>query len=73
MFSKQKETQKLLEVSRRNLKEAEDKAEKLRNERNKLKRLVVDIAIIQNEKGQGTLVERYDKIKMLVDNYQLNN
>lgn len=73
MFSKQQETQKLLEVSRRNLKEAEDKAEKLRNERNKLKRLVVDIAIIQNEKGQGTLVERYDKIKMLVDNYQLNN
>lgn len=73
MFSKQQETQKLLEVSRRNLKEAEDKAEKLRNERNKLKRLVVDIAIIQNERGQGTLVERYDKIKMLVDNYQLNN
>lgn len=73
MLSKQQETQKLLEVSRRNLKEAEDKAEKLRNERNKLKRLVVDIAIIQNKKGQGTLVERYDKIKMLVDNYQLNN
>lgn len=73
MFSKQQETQKLLEVSRRNLREAEDKAEKLRNERNKLKRLVVDIAIIQNEKGQGTLIERYDKIKMLVDNYQLNN
>lgn len=73
MFSKQQETQKLLEVSRRNLREAEDKAEKLRNERNKLKRLVVDIAIIQNKKGQGTLVERYDKIKMLVDNYQLNN
>lgn len=73
MFSKQQEKQKLLEVSRRNLKEAEDILEKISSERNKLKRLVVDIAIIQNERGQGTLVERYDKIKMLVDNYQLNN
>ena len=68
-----KENNALVRASRQALKNAEDKAEKLKIKNVKLERLIIDIAIVQNEKGQGTLVERYDKIKLLVDNYQMNN
>lgn len=68
-----KENNALVRASRQALKNAEDKAEKLKIKNAKLERLIIDIAIVQNEKGQGTLVERYDKIKLLVDNYQMNN
>ena len=68
-----KEGNSLVRASKQALKNAEDKAEKLKIKNAKLERLIIDIAIVQNEKGQGTLVERYDKIKLLVDNYQMNN
>lgn len=68
-----KENNALVRESRQALKNAEDKAEQLKIKNAKLERLIIDIAIVQNEKGQGTLVERYDKIKLLVDNYQMNN
>ncbi len=68
-----KENNALVRASRQALKKAEDKAEQLKIKNAKLARLIIDIAIVQNEKGQGTLVERYDKIKLLVDNYQMNN
>lgn len=68
-----KEGNSLVRASRQALKKAEDKAEQLKIKNAKLERLIIDIAIVQNEKGQGTLVERYDKIKLLVDNYQMNN
>lgn len=68
-----KENNALVRASRQALKNAEDKAEKLKIKNAKLERLIIDIAIVQNEKGQGTLVERYNKIKLLVDNYQMNN
>lgn len=68
-----KENNALVRASRQALKNAEDKAEKLKIKNAKLERLIIDIAIVQNEKGQGTLVERYDKIKLLVDNYQMHN
>ena len=68
-----KENNALVRASRQALKNAEAKAEKLKIKNAKLERLIIDIAIVQNEKGQGTLVERYDKIKLLVDNYQMNN
>lgn len=68
-----KENNALVRASRQALKNAEDKAEQLKIKNAKLERLIIDIAIVQNEKGQGTLVERYDKIKLLVDNYQMNN
>lgn len=68
-----KENNALVRASRQALKNAEDKAEQLKIKNAKLARLIIDIAIVQNEKGQGTLVERYDKIKLLVDNYQMNN
>lgn len=68
-----KEVNALVRASRQALKNAEDKAEKLKIKNAKLERLIIDIAIVQNEKGQGTLVERYDKIKLLVDNYQMHN
>lgn len=68
-----KENNALVRASRQALKKAEDKAEQLKIKNAKLERLIIDIAIVQNEKGQGTLVERYDKIKLLVDNYQMNN
>lgn len=71
LFNKENNT--LVRASRQALKNAEDKAEKLKIKNAKLERLIIDIAIVQNEKGQGTLVERYDKIKLLVDNYQMNN
>lgn len=68
-----KENNALVRESRQALKNAEDKAEQLKIKNAKIERLIIDIAIVQNEKGQGTLVERYDKIKLLVDNYQMNN
>lgn len=68
-----KESNSLVRASRQALKNAEDKAEQLKIKNAKLERLIIDIAIVQNEKGQGTLVERYDKIKLLVDNYQMHN
>ena len=68
-----KENNALVRASRQALKNAEDKAEQLKIKNAKLERLIIDIAIVQNEKGQGTLVERYDKIKLLVDNYQMHN
>lgn len=68
-----KENNALIRASRQALKNAEDKAEQLKIKNAKLERLIIDIVIVQNEKGQGTLVERYDKIKLLVDNYQMNN
>lgn len=68
-----KENNALVRESRQALKNAEDKAEQLKIKNAKLERLIIDITIVQNEKGQGTLVERYDKIKLLVDNYQMNN
>lgn len=68
-----KENNALVRASRQALKKAEDKAEQLKIKNAKLERLIIDITIVQNEKGQGTLVERYDKIKLLVDNYQMNN
>lgn len=68
-----KENNALVRESRQALKNAENKAEQLKIKNAKLERLIIDIAIVQNEKGQGTLVERYDKIKLLVDNYQMNN
>lgn len=68
-----KENNALVRESRQALKNAEDKAEQLKIKNAKLERLIIDIAIVQNEKGQGTLVERYDKIKLLVDNYQMHN
>lgn len=68
-----KENNALVRASRQALKKAADKAEQLKIKNAKLARLIIDIAIVQNEKGQGTLVERYDKIKLLVDNYQMNN
>lgn len=68
-----KENNALVRASRQALKKAEDKAEQFKIKNAKLARLIIDIAIVQNEKGQGTLVERYDKIKLLVDNYQMNN
>lgn len=68
-----KEGNSLVRASRQALKNAEDKAEQLKIKNAKLERLIIDIAIVQNEKGQGTLVERYDKIKLLVDNYQMHN
>jgi hypothetical protein len=68
-----KENNALVRASRQALKNAEDKAKQLKIKNDKLERLIIDIAIVQNEKGQGTLVERYDKIKLLVDNYQMNN
>ena len=68
-----KENNALVRESRQALKNAENKAEQLKIKNAKLERLIIDIAIVQNEKGQGTLVERYDKIKLLVDNYQINN
>lgn len=68
-----KENNALVRASRQALKNAEDKAEKLKIKNAKLERLIIDIAIVQNEKGQETLVERYDKIKLLVDNYQMHN
>lgn len=68
-----KENNALVRASRQALKNAEDKAEKLKIKNAKLERLIIDIAIVQNEKGQGTLVERYDKIKLLDDNYQMHN
>ena len=68
-----KENNALVRASRQALKNAEDKAKQLKIKNAKLERLIIDIAIVQNEKGQGTLVERYDKIKLLVDNYQMNN
>lgn len=71
LFSK--ENNALVRESRQALKNAENKAEQLKIKNAKLERLIIDIAIVQNEKGQGTLVERYDKIKLLVDNYQMNN
>ena len=68
-----KENNALVRESRQALKNAENKAEQLKIKNAKLERLIIDIAIVQNEKGQGKLVERYDKIKLLVDNYQMNN
>lgn len=68
-----KENNALVRASRQALKKAEDKAEQLKIKNAKLERLIIDITIVQNEKGQGTLVERYDKIKLLVDNYKMNN
>ena len=68
-----KENNALVRASRQALKKAEDKAEQLKIKNAKLARLIIDIAKVQNEKVQGTLVERYDKIKLLVDNYQMNN
>ena len=68
-----KENNALVRESRQALKKAEYKAEQLKIKNAKLERLIIDITIVQNEKGQGTLVERYDKIKLLVDNYQMNN
>lgn len=68
-----KENNALVRESRQALKNAENKAEQLKIKNAKLERLIIDIAIVQNEKGQGTLVERYDKIKLLVDNYQMHN
>ena len=73
MFKRRKETQRLLEVSRQDLEEAQDKAGRLTIRKNRLERLVKDIAVVLNAEGQGTIVDRYDKIKMLVDDYQSNN
>lgn len=73
MLKRRKETQRLLEVSRQNLEEAQDKAGRLTIRKNRLERLVKDIAVVLNAEGQGTIVDRYDKIKMLVDDYQSNN
>lgn len=73
MFRKQKEKQRLLEVSRQNLKEAHNKLEKLTDRKVKLERLVREISTVLYQDGQGTIVNRYDKIKELVDDYQSNN
>ena len=73
MFRKHKETQKLLKTSRKNLRHAEDKIEELTKENRKLRKFVINTAMIIYDKGQGTIVDRYDKIKMLVDDYQSNN
>lgn len=73
MFRRHKETQRLLKASRKSLKEAEDRAETMTAKKNKAERLIRDISIVLNQEGQGTIVDRYDKIKMLVDDYQSNN
>ena len=73
MFSKQKEKQDLINTSRKSLKEAEDRAERMTARKNKAERVIRDISIVLYEEGQGTIVDRYDKIKMLVDDYQSNN
>lgn len=44
-----------------------------RTEIDELKEIINEIYKIQTEKGQGTIVERYDKIKKLVDDYQSKN
>lgn len=38
-----------------------------------MKELINEIRTIQNEKGQGTIVERFDKINKLVTDYQSRN
>lgn len=73
MFRKQKEKQRLLEVSRHDLEEAQDRVEKLAEREKKLEGLVKNISAVLYREGQGTIVDRYDKIKMLVDDYQSNN
>lgn len=73
MFRKQKETQRLLEVSRQNLKKAEDVIEKLNIKNNKKDRLITELIIILKEKGQGSMNNRYNKIEKLVDEYQSCN
>lgn len=73
MFRKQKETQRLLEVSRQNLKKAEDVIEKLNIKNNKKDRLITELIIVLKEKGQGSMNRRYNKIEKLVDEYQSYN
>ena len=73
MFRKKKETQELLKTSRRSLRHAEDKIKELTKENRKLRKFVINTAMIIYYKGQGTIVDKYDKIKMLVDDYQSNN
>lgn len=73
MFRRHEETQKLLKASRESLRLAENKVEELTEKNYRLRKFVMDIATITHEKGQGTIVDRYDKIKMLVDEYQSNN
>lgn len=73
MFRKQKETQRLLEVSRQNLKKAEDVIEKLNIKNNKKDRLITELIIVLKEKGQGSMNCRYNKIEKLVDEYQSYN
>ena len=73
MFRKQKETQRLLEASRQNLKKAEDVIEKLSIKNNKKDRLITELIIVLKEKGQGSMNNRYNKIEKLVDEYQSCN
>lgn len=73
MFSRQKEKQSLVNTSRKSLEEAQNKAKELTIKKNKAERLIRDISMVLNTEGQGTIVDRYDKIKMLVDDYQSNN
>lgn len=73
MFRRKKELQKLLDASRRSLRTSEDLVERLTVKANTQERLIRDISIVLNEKGQGTMVDRYKKIKKLVDDYQSTN
>lgn len=73
MFRRQKETQSLLEASRKNLKAAENEIETLKRKYTKSNRLIQDIEIVLKEKGQGSVNTRYNKIEKLVDDYQSNN
>lgn len=73
MFRRQKETQSLLEASRKNLKAAENEIETLKRKYTKSNRLIQDIEIVLKEKGQGSMNTRYNKIEKLVDDYQSNN
>lgn len=73
MFRRHKETQSLLEASRKNLKAAENEIETLKRKYTKSNRLIQDIEIVLKEKGQGSVNTRYNKIEKLVDDYQSNN
>lgn len=73
MFRRKKEKQDLINTSRKSLKEAEDRAERMTVRKNKAERLIRDISIVLNQEGQGTIVNRYDTIRKLVDDYQSNN
>lgn len=73
MFRRQKETQSLLEASRKNLKATENEIETLKRKYTKSNRLIQDIEIVLKEKGQGSVNTRYNKIEKLVDDYQSNN